>query len=133
MSNIFESFLNDGRAAARNVLKNRQDVEEIFEQLKLAIDSITGNSGELRSTIEFVDIFKSNPSGYKRLTYVIPEINKQLFIFKFKQDDLGLPIIIDYNDKSIICVTKDELFACIASILSEGQLVLSIEGFTSQL
>jgi len=133
MTNIFQRSVDSGREAARNVAENKAQVASVLEQFKLAIDSLTGTEGEVRITRDFSDILRQKPTGYHNLSYSVPDVNKSMYIFRFKQDGAGFPIIIDYKNDNTFCENQDALIRCISRILEDGQLILKVEAFTSTL
>lgn len=133
MTNIFQTSLNNGREAARNVTENRLQVSEVLDQFRLALNSLTGAEGETRINREYSDILGQKPTGYNTLSYFVPIYRKSMFIFRFKQDEAGFPIIIDYLNDNIFCENREALIRCISRIFEDGQLILKAESFRESL
>lgn len=133
MTNIFQTSLESGRQAARDVTENRAQVNEVLEQFRLALDLLTESEGETQITRDYSDILRQKPTGYMNLSYFVPTAQKTMFIFRFKQDESGYPMIIDYKKDNIFCENKDALIRCISRIFEDGQLVLKAEAFKSSL
>ncbi|WP_188010146.1 hypothetical protein [Vibrio parahaemolyticus] len=133
MTNIFQTSLESGRQAARDVTENRAQVNEVLEQFKLALDLLTESEGATRITREYSDLLRQKPTGYMNLSYFVPSAEKSMFIFRFKQDESGYPIIIDYKQDNIFCENREALIRCISRIFEDGQLVLKAEAFKASL
>ncbi|PSV58849.1 hypothetical protein [Photobacterium sp. GB-3] len=134
MTNIFQDSLESGREAARNVTENKAQIAHVFDQLKLAIDSLTGLAGKIRIVDEYSDFLRQKPTGYLNVTYLVAEKNRAaLFLFRMKQDDAGYPLIIEHKKNNVFCQNQEDLIACISRIFKDGQLILKIEHFTTEI
>lgn len=133
MANIFQTSVESGKQAARDVTENRAQVDEVLEQFRLALDSLTESEGQTRITREYRDILQQKPTGYMSLSYFVPSAKKSMFVFRFKQDESGYPFIIDYKQDNIFCENKEALIRRISRILEDGQLVLKAEAFKTSL
>ncbi|HCG7195219.1 TPA: hypothetical protein ACN35N_004443 [Vibrio parahaemolyticus] len=133
MTNIFQTSLENGKQAAKDVTENRAQVKEVLEQLKLVLDSLTESEGQTRITREYRDLLQQKPTGYMNLSYFVPSVKKSMSVFRFKQDESGYPFIIDHQHDNIFCENKEALIRCISRILEDGQLVLKAEAFKASL
>ncbi|WP_286301388.1 hypothetical protein [Vibrio apostichopi] len=134
MTNIFQDSLESGREAARNVTENRAQIAHVLDQLKLAIDSLTGFEGKIQILDEYSDFLRQKPTGYETVSYLLANKGMSaLYLFRMKRDDSGYPLIIEHKKNNVFCQNQEELINCISRILKDGQLILKVEGFAAEI
>ena len=123
--------LEEGFAAARRADAARQEIEEVFTDLRTQVLTATAN----RIQIERLQ-YEVEDTGWAALLYTFPQKpkdkywaiaafnpsvgrNKAVQLARWVQDNAGYPCKVTWSQQEHICEDREALSICLAELLSD--------------
>jgi hypothetical protein len=143
MSYNFDDFLEKGNAAAKNVIKNRKEINEVLENLETSLakfltmgiefnerdEYVSNNSDPVRMIVN--SFIPREKTGFTVIYIKSTEVDVEKAIFKLKRSDNVYPITIEREKHRLVSDEQSEFADAVGQIASDPQLHLQLNSFKS--
>jgi len=140
----FDDLLLQGKGAAENVIKNREEVQSVLNDLEKALSNFLGISVKFEEQAEYVQhdtnpiaIF-ANPfkprekTGFNIVNIVNVETEISKEVFKLKRSDDVYPITVVRERSHSVANDQSDFASSIGQIASNSQFHLQLKAFKKQ-
>ena len=143
MSFNFEVLLNQGKEAANDVLKNREEVRAVLEDLKRSLSSFLELDISLQERIEFesdnsigsilgAGLFKPKvKTGFNRVYIKSKEVDVERILFKIKRDDDVYPVTVVEGKNHYVSDNQSEFVDAIGEVVRNSQVHIMLKAFVN--
>lgn len=134
----FTKTLQHGHDAAEQVIKNNNEIEEIFKSLAISLNEYLDLKIELMETVEYESNNKTkifNPFEIKvktgrniiSLRHEETDVSKALFYII--RSEHGYPITVILDRDNYVADNQMDFYAAISTVISNGQTNIRIREF----
>jgi hypothetical protein len=144
MSFNFDELLEQGKGAAEDVIKNRKEIKDVFNDLQDSLSKFLEIPIKFEERIEYVGDkldaisrlalqFKpKEKTGFNVVNIVSEEVGISRVVFKLKRSDDVYPITIVRDRNHSVADNQSEFASSIGQIASNSQFHLQLRSFKRQ-